>query len=165
MPPSRSHRRPVVLLATLVAALVPAGAAQAGGACPQEATSHPFVLYLDTAPYFIAHGGDFEGERTTWATTGGAGLQPQARINDYGGAQVMRLPLWSTTTSLPICVDATRTKLRFDVRAASLLSRLRVDAVLPGGRTVALGGHTAVLDTLLWGLTAPIPLAGPLGVN
>lgn len=157
-----THRR-VVLMTLLAAALGAPATAQA--ACPPEPTTTPFRLYLDPAPYFIAPGGDFEASPPSWTLTGGAVLQPKARINDFGGAQVLRLPMLATATSPPVCVDASRTKLRFDVKAAWLLTRLQVAAVLPGGHAVPLGGHTAVLDTLLWGLTAPIPLSSRLGID
>lgn len=158
-----SLRRRALCALSAFAVLVPAAPAQ-GAPCPDEPLSRPYVLYLDTNPYFLAPGGDFEGASTSWSTAG-ASLRPYGRLNDRGGAQVLALPWGASATSPPVCVDVTRTQLRFDVRAASLLTRVRVDAVRGDGRVVPLGSVTSVLETLVWDVSPAIPLASRLGLE
>jgi hypothetical protein len=166
--PPRKTRRAVAGviagLAAMGALAAPASAAEAPVVCPDEHLMQPYVLYLDTGWYFIAPGGHFEGASTPWETAGGAALQARARINDYGGAQVMRLPAGGSATSPPVCIDVTRPHMRLDVRAHALLSRLRVDAVREDGSVVPLRTMTATTDALAWGVSPKVPLTGPLGI-
>jgi hypothetical protein len=158
--PMRSRARCALSVLSVLAVLVPAASAQAAP-CPEEATGHPYVLRLDLGAYFLAPGGDFEGPATSWALAGGAGLRDDVRR----GSQVLGLPRGADATSPAFCVDATRTHLRFDVRATTLLGRARADAVLADGRVVPLGGVGAVLETLVWDVSPSIPLASALGIE
>ena len=144
-------RRRVAVGAVAAAALAPGGVAQAASPCPKESASQVFATWGDSANYYLAPDGAFEGGGDGWLFTGGArvvrGSEPFA-LAGPAGRRALALPAGSTATSPPFCVRPDARIVRWVQRAprgAALdveVVHLDPAAALPGRRlrTVRGGG-------------------------
>ena len=148
-----------LFVVTLAVAAAPASAAAAP--CPEPPTTQPFASVGDANHYFLAPGGDFEGD-LEWQTTGSArqawGHEPLA----IAGSTALVLPPGASATSPEVCVSALHPHLRFGARAGGGV--LRVEALAPDGEAVTLARLSAG-SYAEWTLTPPVALAGTLGLS
>jgi hypothetical protein len=115
-----------VTLATAIALAVAAGSL-AGGAragtvtltnagCAWPPLSQPFLPWADPGSYFLAPGGDFEGDMSGWTLSGGAAVVPGNESYDVGSlsdSKSLWLPTTSSSATTPtICVTALSPDLR-----------------------------------------------------
>ena len=128
-------------LATMAAA--PAGATVLDG-CPDQATSRPFLRWLDPISYVLAPNGGLESGSTGWKLTGGASVvSGNESFNLSGvGSRSLYLPSGSSATSPATCVETLDVFARYTAknRGLILLSTLKVDAIVRDS-----AGHTFVL--------------------
>jgi hypothetical protein len=112
---ARSHRRLARCLAT-AALMLGAAPAAAAADCPDQPTSMVFAPWGDTADYFLATGGDFEGAGTSWS---GGGLMPgndPFYLAGGGDAQSLRIAAGATAASPLFCADVRHPDFRFVTR-------------------------------------------------
>jgi len=164
MPPRPLARLVRTTLAcVLAAAALPAVAAAED--CAPQPSSQPFAPLGDHGTYFLAPGGDFEGETTSWQTAGAADLVPANKPVELAGPQALALGQGASATSPAICVDDLREHLRFGAAARDDDDRLLVDAVdLTTGTTTRLATIDGDDFEDGWNLTDEVRLADPLGV-
>jgi len=164
MPPRpRARLVRTTLAGLLAAAALPAVAAAED--CPPQPSSQPFVQLGDDGSYFLAPGGDFEGETTPWETAGATGLVPADKPVALAGPQALALGEGASATSPAICVDDLREHLRFGAVASDDDDRLLVEAVdLTAGTTTRLATIDGEDFADGWNLTGEVRLADPLGV-
>jgi len=111
----KRHGRLARWLAVLALALG-AFPATAGAACPDLPTSMVFAPWGDTADYFLATGGDFEGYTTGW--TGGslkAGNEP-FYLAGGGDRTSFAIASGATAASPVFCADDRHPDFRFVAR-------------------------------------------------
>lgn len=125
------------LLACLAAAATLATPATAGAAttgdaagCPDVAVSQPFSAWGDTADYFLAPDGGFEGAGAGWALRGRAAV---VGGSSPFGARSLLLPAGSAATSAPFCIGVEHRAMRFFASAATS-SKLDVDVLYADAR-------------------------------
>ena len=155
-------RRPLIVVAGALAALVLAAPTAEAAACPEQSLERTFLPWLDPAWYHPAPDGGFESGGS-WALTGGAavveGNQPY-----LDGARSLRLPGGSTATTAPICVTVAHPTIRLFARNAgnplapltvtvSFRTLLGLELTLPVG---------TVLSGEEWAPTLPLLVAGNL---
>lgn len=140
--------------------------ASAGAACPDQPTSTVFARWGDTADYFLAPGGDFEGAATSW--TGGA-LMPGNEPFYLAGrddVQSLRVAANRSASSPAFCVDASHPDFRFvarplrpyDLSWLEIYVRFRHSDVM---KTWLVGGVGQVRS---WGMTPQIRLTRDLPI-
>jgi hypothetical protein len=158
--------RGAALAALALTALAVPSAALAGPApagCTIPATTQAFAQFGDTSNYYLADGGAFEGSKTSWRLSGGAGLvagsEPFALVSTTHSS-ALRVPSGATAQSGRFCVSSEIPHLRFVARSAGGGDlTVRIDTYATGGaligsrtQTVAAAAHTA------WAPTAFIDL-------
>jgi hypothetical protein len=140
----------LALLAALAMA-APAAAAEGGDftgetvvvnstAETQETCRDPDVAPLlqgfgDDDLYFVAPGGDFEGDGDGWQLEGGASIDAgSSAFSPLGsGERSLRLPVGAAATSPAFCVDERYPHFRITVgQLGSRKARIRVSVVYPG---------------------------------
>jgi hypothetical protein len=90
--------------------------ATAAAACPDQPTSMVFAPWGDTSDYFLAAGGDFEGDATLWS--GGslmAGNDP-FYLAGGGDTQSLSIAAGATASSPTFCADVRHPDFRFVAR-------------------------------------------------
>jgi hypothetical protein len=95
--------------------------------CSGRVLSQPFAQWNDTASYFPAPGGTFEGGAPGWALAGGASVQAGGNTFLSSGAS-LSLPAGASAISPSICVDLDSPTLRFF--ATSKTGTVTVDALM-----------------------------------
>lgn len=108
------------LALTLACAALPASARAAE--CHVQPTTQAFAAWGDTASYYLAPGGDFEGQ-LAWSTRGDVRQLEGQNRSGLGAPTVLKLGEGGATTSPPFCVDDLHPQLR-------LLARGPKDGVL-----------------------------------
>lgn len=132
------------------------------GVSPRRA-EHPFLPWLDPAPYTLAQGGSLEAT-TGWTLSGGARLVSGNEpffVHSASDGSSLYLPSGSSATSPWSCVAVDSLTVRFlAVNSGSLLSRLNVDVLYRTnkGTIRTLGGIGAVsaLTQRTWFPTLPV---------
>lgn len=151
----------VGLAAALMIALVPATASAAE--CPPVPTTQPFIEQGDHNSYFLADGGDFEGE-LRWTTSGSAGVEPSSNPADPTGIQAAKVKDEGSITSAPMCVDNSHPHLRFGALARGSTGTLRVDAFAEGVTGKVSLGRLGGGSFGSWATTPMVPLASLLDI-
>jgi hypothetical protein len=113
MPDHAKSRRRLARCLVAAAAMLGATPAAAAAACPDRPTSMVFAPWGDTADYFLAPGGDFEGASTLW--TGGSLMPGNDPFYLAGGgdAQSLGLAAGATAASPVFCADVRHPDFRF----------------------------------------------------
>jgi hypothetical protein len=149
-------------------ALTPAAslAADSPNECSYIETSKAFAFLGDTSEYFLAPGGDFEGE-LAWTVSGPAQQKPVSLA--ILGTKALSLDAGAAMDSQLICVDKTRITLRFMVKKPAA-GTLAVEAVDTAGKVTSLTSLDAATaePALLgqgWVATPIIPLSTKLGIT
>jgi hypothetical protein len=164
-----SAMRSVGLVAAVcgVIASTPAAAMAADSTedCTYQQTTKAFSFLGDQNDYFLAPGGDFEGE-LTWATSGD--VQQKSAVLSLLGRKVVDLGVGASVQSADVCVDATRRHLRFAVKAP-WQGKLRIEAHDAAGnitalRTIDAAEQRGLVSQLGWTATPEVPLASALSV-
>jgi hypothetical protein len=107
--------------------------------CTGRVLSQPFAPWGDSASYFPAPGGSFEGGAPGWSLTGGASVQPGGNPFLSSGSS-LSLPAGSSATSPSICVDLGSPTVRaFGYGQSGYVSV----SVLAAGLTLPVGVITA----------------------
>jgi hypothetical protein len=119
----------VALSVGVAMAALPAAAA---ATCPQETTSQPFAGFGDHNHYFLAPGGDFEGD-LSWTAAGNPAIVDGVNNGLDSGTRAARLPQNASITSSAICFDVDRPHIRLMARAVTGSGTLRVDAIDAAG--------------------------------
>src|SRR5687767_15011481 len=113
-------RRRVAVGAVAAAALAPGGVAQAASPCPKESATQVFSTWGDSANYYLAPGGSFEGSADGWSLTGGArvarGSEPFG-LAGPAGRKSLSLPAGASATTPPFCVRPDARIVRWVQRA------------------------------------------------
>ena len=113
-------RRRMAVGAVAAATLVPAAAAQAATPCAKPASSPVFAEWGDSARYFLAPDGGFEGGGAGWSLRGGAGVaagnEPFGVAVD-GGSRSLSLPAGASAVSPPFCIRPDARTVRWMQRA------------------------------------------------
>jgi hypothetical protein len=161
LPFKKNHRRRIAIAACTLAAgaLLPAAAEAAS--CAPVPTSTLFSAQGDLNTYFVVDGGDFEGP-SPWRVDAPADPRTIDRAGSFKGRRSLVIRDGATATSPGVCVDPTRTHLRFGVDAADTRGRLTVTADDGSGPTVLATLDAA--DFRDWSLSPIVPLATALGV-
>jgi hypothetical protein len=148
-------------------ALTPAAAMAADSTeeCEIQATTKAFSFLRDYNEYFLAPGGDFEGE-LTWAASGD--VQQKSSILSILGRRVVDLGVGASIESPDLCVDVTRPHIRFGVKPP-YSGTLKVQAVADGAVT-DLGTIDAATQRRQygengWSASPFVPLSSALGVT
>jgi hypothetical protein len=136
-------------LALLAMAAFPAMASAAQ--CDKVPTAKVFAPIGDNADYFLAPGGDFEGN-LQWKTTGSVVQQWTHPAFSVAGSTGLVMSAGSTVTSPQLCADIDRPTLRFFAYAPAHAGTLRVDAVADNGATTTLGRLNGAAISLNSGL-------------
>jgi hypothetical protein len=124
------------LIAGLAATALLAAPATAGAAtgCPDVPVSQPFAAWSDTADYFLAPGGDFEGDG--WSLRGRAAIvdgNSPFHVGDPTDRRSLLLASGGAATSAPFCIGVEHRAMRFFARAAQT-SSLNVDVLYTDAR-------------------------------
>ncbi len=147
-----------------VAALVfLASTGTALAACPPQPVSTPFSQWGDSANYFLAPGGSFEGtaDQVGWSLSNASltsGNEP-FNVNASGDTQSLTVTAGGSATSPYFCVDNTMSAMRFFAQQVTTGGDLKVEAVVQtprGTRTVPLS-DLADGSMTAWGPTQSIP--------
>jgi hypothetical protein len=107
--------------------------------CTGRVLSQPFARWNDTASYFPAPGGSFEGGAAGWTLTGGAAVQTGGNPFLSGGSS-LSLPAGSSATSPAICVDLGSPTVR---AFSSVQSGYVAVSVTVSGLTLPIGAITS----------------------
>jgi hypothetical protein len=107
--------------------------------CTGRVLSQPFAPWGDSASYFPAAGGSFEGGAPGWSLTGGASVQAGGNPFLSSGSS-LSLPAGSSATSPSICVDLGSPTMRAFSNAQSGYVAV---SVLAAGLTLPVGVITS----------------------
>jgi hypothetical protein len=139
------------ILAVVAVAAFPAMASAAQ--CDKVPTAKVFAPIGDNADYFLAPGGDFEGN-LEWKATGPVVQQYTHPAFSVAGSTGLVLGAGGSVTSPQLCADIDRPTLRFFAYAPQRTGTLRVEAVGDHGETVVLGRLNGAAISLNSGLLA-----------
>lgn len=167
----RCLRAGAVAFAALATLAVAASTASAGvlvasaPSCDDQPLSKPFTPWLDYADYTPLPGGDFEGDMSGWAVSGGTAVEDGNATQQVGGdddASSLAIPSGGSATSATICAGLEHPTIRFFAKRRSTgllanLSTLRVDVLfeLSTGDVATLPIGT-VLNGGSWQPTLPM---------
>jgi hypothetical protein len=112
--------------------------AAASAKCDTVATSKVFAPLGDTNDYFLAPGGDFEGQ-LQWTTSGSVVQRWTHPALPVAGSTGLVMGAGGSATSPKICADELRPTLRFGAWAQKGLGSLKVEAIEDDGTVVLLG--------------------------
>jgi hypothetical protein len=166
------RRARIALLGTLTgAALFAAGpsAANAGllvqsaPGCDNGAVSQPFAQFGDDNSYFLAPGGDFEGDAGEWADNGASVVADQEPWQVAGdGSNALSIPAGRSVVSPTMCVGLEHPTMRFFAHrsgggllaaASQLLVTARVETSLGLVVEVPVGTLTTLTNGAKWNKT------------
>ncbi len=120
----RGIKRARIALLTAVTAgalLALPGAANAGVLvasapnCDNGATSQPFAQWNDDNQYFLAPGGNFEGDLSGWDLNGASAVSDQEpwRVAGDSGSRALNIPAGRSAVSPTMCVGIEHPTMRF----------------------------------------------------
>ena len=112
--------------------------AAASAKCETVATAKVFAPLGDTNDYFLAPGGDFEGQ-LEWTTSGPVFQRWTHPAYSVAGPTGLVMGAGGSATSPKICADELRPTLRFGAWAQQGLGSLKVEAIEDDGNVVLLG--------------------------
>ena len=112
--------------------------AAASANCETVATSKVFAPLGDTNDYFLAPGGDFEGQ-LQWTTSGSVVQRWTHPALPVAGSTGLVMGAGGSATSPKICADELRPTLRFGAWAYQGIGSLKVEALEDDGKVVLLG--------------------------
>jgi hypothetical protein len=169
--------RKAVLLATAVAAVLPAASAQAAlietDPCDDAVLRQAFSRWGDGAWYKLAPGGDMERGLTGFRVSGGATTVADSEpwgVTGRVGTRALKLPQGASVTLPPTCVNAGNPTFRFFSRSSGgllgLLPLLKVDVVYGSGllKSIPVVAGTA-LPSAKWGPSLPALTSSILGAT
>jgi len=145
----RMMRAGVLALVAVAAFPAMASAAQ----CDKVPTAKVFAPIGDNADYFLAPGGDFEGN-LEWKASGPVVQRYTHPALPAAGSTGLVLGAGGSVTSPQLCADLDRPTMRFFAYAPQRSGTLRVDAVSDNGETVLLGRLNGATVSLNSGLLA-----------
>jgi hypothetical protein len=152
-------RKAIRRIAGLTCFGVLAAAGTAAAACPASTVGTPFSQWGDSANYFLAPGGSFEG-KAGWTLSNAtltAGNEP-FDVAGSGDQQSVTINAGGSAISPYFCVDNTMTALRLFARQTAPGNDLRVAALVQtaSGVTSYHLGDLADGSMPSWGPSAPI---------
>ena len=147
------------LLAFALVAAKPGSAQGAKTICP-IAGSQVFLPWNDKALYYLAPGGGFESDTTSWTLSGDATTSIGNETFFLGGSAdtaSLTLPAGASALSPAFCVETGSPTLRLFYEGGSSGSSLKVEAIYAGGTKVT----SVTSASSVWTPTARLPILGP----
>jgi hypothetical protein len=159
------HRlsRMLGLAAAGVAALALAGPAQA--ACTQPSTTKAFTAFGDSADYFLAPDGGFEGYASGWLKSNAAIVNDNESWRVAGGSKGLKLNGGGASATSPgFCIDLNNPSIRLFTKSTATggvdSSYLMIEALI----TSQIGTTSTILGTVSshysWAATQVLDLRG-----
>jgi hypothetical protein len=151
------------LTAAGVAALALAGPAQA--ACNQPSTTKAFSAFGDSADYFLAPDGGFEGYASGWLKSNASVVSDNESWRVAGGSKGLKLNGGGASATSPgFCIDLNNPTIRLFTKSAPTggidSSYLMIEAIVSS----QIGTTTTILSTVAshggWAATPVVSLVG-----
>jgi hypothetical protein len=132
--------------------------------CDNGATSQPFAQWNDDNQYFLAPGGNFEGDLSDWDLNGASAVSGQEpwRVAGDNGSRALNIPAGHSVVSPTICVGIEHPTMRFFAHrsgggllgaASTLLVTARTETSLGLVLEVPVGTITALTNGTQWNKT------------
>jgi hypothetical protein len=155
-------RKAIRRIAGLTCLGVLATAGTAAAACPAPTVSTPFSQWGDSANYFLAPGGSFEGtaDQIGWTLSNATLTAGNEPFNLVGSddQQSVTINAGGSAISPYFCVDNTMKALRVFARQVAAGNNLRVAALVQTANGIVPYYLGSLADGTMpsWGLSAPI---------
>ncbi|MDO9353353.1 MAG: hypothetical protein Q7T55_06645 [Solirubrobacteraceae bacterium] len=172
MPLRKSPRKPAAAIAAAAFATVAlAGVSTASAAtlstnltCTAPALSQPLAKFGDTANYWLAPGGNFEGALPGWTLKNAATAAGNETLGVIAGSKSLKLGVAVGTaqvTTPEFCVDPLHPKFRFLVKTNSTVAALNtyINFKTPLGVTLTVPAKVNSIGLGNWTLSESQPLS------
>jgi hypothetical protein len=136
---------------------------QSAPSCDNGAVSQPFAQFGDNNSYFLAPGGNFEGDASAWTVNGARVVADQEPWHVGGaGSRALNIPAGRSVVSPTICVGLEHPTMRFFAHrsgggllaaASQLLVTARVETSLGLVVEVPVGTLTTLTNGTKWNKT------------